>query len=135
MLRCDEPAESEQTAHRSTGRPTLLQFVLTNHPPRTPPQPNERFTFTFISGDVAEAAARANAAAGEKAVQVAGGPDVIGRLLWAGLVDELHIDVMPVLLGAGLRLFDVVGAASIRLAKTGVAEAEPRTGLWFRVVR
>lgn len=108
--------------------------MLTNHPPRTPPQPNERFTFTFLSGDVAEAAARANAAAGEKAVQVAGGPDVIGRLLRAGLVDELHIDAMPVLLGAGRRLFDVAGAVPIRIEKTGVEKAGQQTGLRFRVV-
>lgn len=109
--------------------------MLTNHLPRTPPQLNERSTFTFLSGDIAEAAGRANAAAGEKAVQIVVGPNVIGQLLRAGRVDELHIDVMPVLLGAGLRLFDIAGAASIRIEKTGVEEAGQRTGLRFRVVR
>ena len=111
----------------------VSSFVLTHHPPATPPHQDERLTFTFASGDVAAAVERAKTA-GEKAAQVGGGPDVIGRLLRAGLVDELHIDAMPVLLGAGRRLFDVAGAVPIRIEKTGVEKAGQQTGLRFRVV-
>jgi dihydrofolate reductase len=109
-------------------------FVLTHHPPRTPPKQDEHLTFTFVSGDVADAVAQAKSAAGDKAVQVVGGANVIQQLLQAGLVDELSIDVMPVLLGGGLRLFDSPEQPPIRLEKQRVPEAGQRTGLRFRVV-
>src|SRR5688572_33138295 len=56
-------------------------FVLTHHPPRTAPKQDERLTFTFVSGDVAAAVAQAKSAAGEKAVQVVGGANVIRQML------------------------------------------------------
>ena len=81
-------------------------FVLTHHPPRIPPKQDKRLTFTFVSDGVASAVAQAKTAAGDKAVQVVGGANVIQQLLVAGLVDELHVDIMPVLLGAGLRFLE-----------------------------
>lgn len=110
-------------------------FVLTHHPPATPPQPNERLTFTFVTDGVASAVAQAKAAAGEKAVQVVGGPGVIQELLWAGLVDELNIDIMPVLLGAGLRLFEDGDLSGVALETLGVEAVGQRTNLRFRVAR
>jgi riboflavin biosynthesis pyrimidine reductase len=68
-------------------------------------------------------------------VQVVGGPNAIRQLLRAGLVDELRVDVMPVLLGAGLRLFGSNGLDRIRLEKIGVQEVGARTSLTFRVKR
>jgi dihydrofolate reductase len=50
-------------------------------------------------------------------------------------VDELGIDVMPVLLGAGRRLFDGLPRDRVRLEKLGVEEAGPRTSLNFRVLQ
>ncbi len=76
---------------------------------------------------------QARAAAGDKAVQVVGGVEVIRQLLRAGLVDELHVDVMPVLLGSGLRLFEGSDLEHVRLAKLGVRESGERTSLTFRV--
>jgi dihydrofolate reductase len=70
-------------------------FVLTHHPPRVPPKQDERLTFTFVSDGVASAIAQAKAATGDKAVQVVGGANVIQQVLRAGLVDQLHIDIMP----------------------------------------
>jgi riboflavin biosynthesis pyrimidine reductase len=102
--------------------------------PRTPPKQDERLTFTFLSGDFTDAAARAKAAAGDQAVQVVGGASVIQQVPRAGLVDEFHIDVMPVLLGAGLGILDFDEAPSVRLEKRAVAETGQRTGLRFRVV-
>jgi dihydrofolate reductase len=64
-------------------------------------------------------------------VTVVGGVDLIRQLLAAGLVDELHVDVVPVLLEAGLRLFQ--GTGPLALEKLGVVEAGVRTGLRFRV--
>lgn len=107
-------------------------FVLTHHPPDVAPRQDEHLTFTFVSDGVESAIDQARAAAGDKAVQVVGGVEVI-RQLFAGLVDELHVDVMPVLLGSGLRLFEGSDLEHVRLAKLGVRESGERTSLTFRV--
>jgi dihydrofolate reductase len=110
-------------------------FVVTHRPPETAPKRNERLFFTFVTDGVESAVAQASAAAGDKAVQVVGGADLNRQLLAAGLADELRIDVMPVLLGGGRRLFDGLPPGSVRLEKIGVEEAGARTSLNFRVLR
>jgi dihydrofolate reductase len=92
-------------------------FVLTHHTPETPPKQDERLTFTFVGDGIASAVEQAKAAAGDKSVMVVGGAGVVQELLRAGLVDELHVDVMPVLLGQGLRLFENIDADTVRLEK------------------
>jgi len=87
-------------------------FVVTHHPPRTAPKQDERLTFTFVSDGVQSAVAQAKA---------------------AGLVDELHIDIMPVLLGDGLRLFETLEPTRVHLQKQKVLEVGARTCLRFRV--
>ena len=104
--------------------------VLTHRPPATAPKQDERLTFTF-SDDLASALDEAKAAAGDCAVQVVGGASVIQQLLRAGLVDELRVDVMPVILGGGLRLLE--NLEHVRLEKTNVDEVGARTSLAFRV--
>lgn len=81
------------------------------------------------------AVAQAKAAAGDKDVQVIGGATVCMQLLAAGLADELHLDLMPVLLRAGLRFFDDAGLESVHLEKIEVQEVASRTSLRFRVKR
>ncbi len=108
-------------------------FVLTHTPPAVAPKRNERLSFTFVTDGVESAVAQAAAAAGQRAVTVVGGVDLDRALLAAGLVDELRVDVMPVLLGAGLRLFD--GTPPLALEKLGVDDVGPRTSLRFRVLR
>jgi dihydrofolate reductase len=110
-------------------------FVLTHTPPRVAPKQDGRLTFTFVTDGVASALAQAKAAAGERSVEVVGGASVIRQLLVAGLLDELHVDVMPVLLGAGLRLFDGPELDRIEIEKIGVQEVGARTTLRFRVKR
>ncbi len=110
-------------------------FVLTHHPPDTPPKQDEHLTFTFVTDGVESAVAQARDAAGDRAVQVIGGADVTQQLLRAGLVDELRVDVMPVLFGSGLRLFEDGGPEEVRLTKIGVQERGARTSLTFRVDR
>jgi dihydrofolate reductase len=68
-------------------------------------------------------------------VQVVGGVSVIDQLLRAGLVDEVRIDVMPVLLGDGLRTFGSGNLRELKLEKSGLREVGPRTSLRFRVVK
>jgi dihydrofolate reductase len=88
--------------------------------------------YSDLADGVHAAVARAGQAAGDKAVTVVGGVDLTRQLLAAGLVDELHVDVMPVLFGAGLRLFDRTGP--LALEKLGVVEVGARTGLRYRVI-
>jgi dihydrofolate reductase len=107
--------------------------VVTHEPPPVAPKQDDNITFTFVEG-VESAAAQARAAAGDRAVTVVGGPNVIRQLLRADLVDELHADVMPVLLGGGTRLFED-GDPAIELEKMSVQEVGARTSLRFRVVR
>lgn len=80
-------------------------FVLTHH--ARPPQPMEGgTTFHFVTGGIHEALERAREAAGPLDIRLGGGALAIQQYLREGLVDELHVAITPVLLGAGERLFD-----------------------------
>ena len=106
--------------------------MLTHAPPRVQPKQDEHLTFTFVTDGIESAIAQAKAVARDKAVQVVGGVSVAQQLLRAGLVDELHVAVMPVLFGAGHRFFDDPGLERVRLEKIGVQEVGARTSLSFR---
>jgi dihydrofolate reductase len=108
-------------------------FVLTHHPPAVAPKQDEHLTFTFVTDGVESAVAQAKAAARDKAVQVVGGASIAQQLIAAGLADELHVDIMPVFLGSGLRPFDSLSLESVRLEKIGAQEVGERTSLRFRV--
>jgi dihydrofolate reductase len=109
-------------------------FVLTHTPPPVMPKQDENLTFTFVTGGIASAIAQAKAAAGQRVVQALGA-SVVQQLLRAGLADELHVDVAPVLLGAGLRLFDDPALEGVALKKIGVQEVGTFTSLRFQVVK
>ncbi|MEV7094903.1 dihydrofolate reductase family protein [Amycolatopsis sp. NPDC051045] len=93
------------------------QFVLTHHAP--PPVPG----VTFV-GDLQSAVAAAAEAAGEKYVNVLGA-DVARQCLEAGVLDEILALPVPVLLGAGVRIFERVGPP-VPLESIGPC--------WYRVV-
>jgi len=80
-------------------------FVLTHHA-REPLAMDGGTTFTFVTEGIEAAVAQARAAAGDGDVLVAGGGDVARQALAAGLLDELQVHVVPILLGAGARLFE-----------------------------
>ncbi|QAY64068.1 dihydrofolate reductase [Xylanimonas allomyrinae] len=107
-------------------------FVVTHAPPQVAPARNERLWVTFVTDGVPAAVRQAVEAAGERDVTFIGGADVFRQLLAAGLVDELAVDVMPILFGGGLRLFD--GDPPARLEKLSVQEVGARTCLRYRVV-
>ena len=108
-------------------------FVLTHEPPKVTPKQDQRLTFNFVTDGVESAVEQATAVAGNKAVMVVGGVDVARQLLHVGLVDELRVDVMPVLLGAGLRFFENIDPDRIQLEKIAAQDVGARTGLRFRV--
>jgi dihydrofolate reductase len=90
--------------------------------------------FTFVTDGVESAVARAKEAAGDKDVAV-GAASIAQQCIRAGLLDEIHIDLVPVLLGEGVRLFEHLGATPIELESTSVIEAPGVMHLTFRVVR
>jgi dihydrofolate reductase len=110
-------------------------IVVTHAPPEVQPKENDRLTFTFVTDGIEPALAIATEAAGSKAVTVVGGAKVIRDLLRAGLVDELHIDIMPVFLGEGLRLFDDPDLERIELELIDTQRIGGRVSLRYRVVQ
>lgn len=106
-------------------------FVLT-HEAREPLAKGDT-TFTFVSDGVESALDQAREAAGDKDVTVGGGASTAQQFLRAGLLDELHLHVAPVLIGDGIRLFDGLGPDHIELEPTRVVESPAVTHLSFRV--
>ena len=80
-------------------------FVLT-HTKRPSIEMAGGTTFHFLSATPEEALERALEVAGGKDVRVGGGPTVVRDFLKAGLVDRLHVAIVPILLGRGIRLLD-----------------------------
>ena len=80
-------------------------FVLTHHP-RQPIPMEGGTTFNFVTDGIESALSQAFAAAGDQDVRLGGGPSTVQQYLKAGLVDELHVAIVPIFLGAGERLFD-----------------------------
>jgi dihydrofolate reductase len=105
-------------------------FVLTHDPPAQPP---EWMTGIFVAG-VEDAIAQATAAADGRNVGLLGA-SVARQCLDAGLLDEIIVQVAPVMLGDGVRLFDVPGALRVKLETAGVGESGQLTDLRFRVLR
>jgi dihydrofolate reductase len=108
-------------------------FVVTHHP-------RERLVkgetpFTFVTEGIESALEQAQAAAGGKDVVIGGGADVIQQYLRAGLVDEFQVHVAPVMLGAGVRLFDGLGPDDLKLECTMAVHSPAVAHLGYRIVK
>jgi dihydrofolate reductase len=90
--------------------------------------------YTFVTDGVESAVEQAKAVAGDKDVAV-GAASIAQQCIRSGLLDEIHIDLVPVLLGGGIRLFDHLGTGPIELERVRVVEAPDVTHLTFRVVK
>jgi dihydrofolate reductase len=88
----------------------VTTVVLTHHPPEDRPRADE--DFVFVTEGIEAAVARAREIAGDKDVAVNGG-QMARQALEAGLLDEIGVDLVPVLLGAGTRLFDAKGPEAV----------------------
>jgi dihydrofolate reductase len=106
-------------------------FVLTHHE-REPLEKQGGTTFIFVTDGIESALEQAKRAAGGKDVSLGGGADVAQQYLAAGLIDELDLNVVPVLLGAGTRLFDNLGAG-VGLEQLRAIEAPGVTHIKYRV--
>jgi dihydrofolate reductase len=105
-------------------------FVPTHEAPSD--FPRGPATITYVTDGMESAVAQAKAAAGDRDVMMHGA-DTARRCLRAGLLDEMEIHLVPVLLGAGRRLFDGLGEDHIELDLVRVIEAPGVTHLRFRV--
>ncbi len=111
-------------------------FVLTHTvPEQVVKGENDHLTVTFVMDGIESAIEKAKAAAGDKHVMVVGGANTAQQCLRAGLVDEIHIGIVPVLFGEGLRFFEPLVTEQMELEKTRIFESPTRTDLWFRVVK
>jgi dihydrofolate reductase len=106
-------------------------FVLTHHP-RGPLTMRGGTSFTFVTDGVESALEQARAAAGENDVAIAGGASAVQQYLRAGLLDELHLHIVPIVLGAGERLLHEVGNPSLEpvevVASPAVTHVRYRVG-------
>jgi len=80
-------------------------FVMTHHP-RPPMQMEGGTTFHFLDASPSEALVTARQAAGGQDVRIGGGATTIREFLTAGLIDQMHVVVVPIVLGRGVRLWD-----------------------------
>jgi len=120
-------------AHAWNGHPPgSPAFIVTHHVPQEWVYSGS--PFTFVTDGVESAIRQATEAAGAKDVVVCTA-SILQQCLKAGLMDEMHIDVAPLLLGGGVRLFDNLGAQPIGLECTRVVEAPGVTHLRYRVVK
>ena len=90
--------------------------------------------FTFVTDGVEVAVEKARAVAGDKDVAV-GAASIVQQCIRAGLLDEIHVDLVPILLGGGVRLFEHLGGEPIELENSRVIEGDGVTHLTFRVVK
>ena len=90
-------------------------------------------TFTFVTDGIEAALERARSAAGDRDVAIAGGASAIQQYLAAGLLDELHLHVVPALLGGGKRLLDNAGDPN--LEPVDVVASPAVTHMKYRIAR
>jgi dihydrofolate reductase len=104
--------------------------VLTHNPPQDWPQDTP---FTFVTDGIESAIEQAKALAGDKVVALNGGT-IASQALNAGLLDEVWVDLVPVLLGDGTPFFsDLTGAPAVLEGPVSVTEGVDVTHLRYRV--
>jgi len=105
-------------------------FVLTHHP-REPLEMEGGTTFHFVTDGLDRAIELAREAAGDKDVAVGGGAETLQQCIRAGHLDELLVNQVPVVLGAGERLFDQI-PPSVELEQLRVVEAPGVAHILYR---
>lgn len=106
-------------------------FVLTHHA-RAPIEMQGGTRFHFVTDGIHAALERARAAAGVMDVRIGGGTDTIRQFLRAGLVDQLHLAIAPVLLGRGERLFEDVDLRALGYECVEVVASQKATHVVLR---
>jgi dihydrofolate reductase len=120
-------------AHAWGGNPPgSPAYIVTHHVPQE--WVKEGSPFIFVTDGVESAIRQAKQAAGDKDVVICTA-SILQQALKAGLVDEINVDVAPILIGGGVSLFDHLGAGPIELECTRVVEAPNVTHLRYRIIK
>jgi dihydrofolate reductase len=109
-------------------------FIVT-HEKRDPMSMQGGTTYIFVTEGIEAALDQARAAAGSQNVGIWGGANIMRQYLAAGLVDEMHLHLVPILLGGGIRLFEDFDGRGIELRKVGVVETPGVSHFRFEVVK
>ncbi|MGZ3598772.1 MAG: dihydrofolate reductase family protein [Ktedonobacterales bacterium] len=105
-------------------------FVVTHSVPDG--WPRDDAPFTFVTEGIESAVAQAKSVAGDKITSVASA-NIAQQCLNAGLLDAIAVDLVPVLLGKGIRFFDHLTSAPVELEDPRVIEGTRVTHLYYRV--
>src|SRR5262249_13380236 len=114
------------------GGPDAPYFVVTHTIPQEWVKPGS--PFTFVTDGVESAIEKAKRTAGDRNVDLMGA-SIVQQAVKADLVDEIQIDLAPVLLGGGVHLFSYLGTGPIELERIKVVEGVDVTHLLFQVVK
>ncbi len=109
-------------------------FVLTHHA-HTPIEMKGGTTFHFVTDGIESAFAQAKEAAAGSDISIAGGASCARQAIKAGVVDEIDLQISPVILGSGERLFDGFAAGSPELELVRVLQAPGVAHLRYRIMR
>jgi len=109
-------------------------YVLTHHP-RDPFQMEGGTSFHFVTEGIEKALAEAKEAADGQDVSIGGGASTLQQAIAAGLLDELLVHQVPILLGAGERLFDRLTATTAEIEPASVIEGPEALHLAYRFKR
>jgi dihydrofolate reductase len=105
-------------------------FIVTHNPPQEWLKPDS--PFTFVTDGVESAVRQAKQAAGDKDVAISSA-SIAQQCLRAGLLDEINLDLAPVILGGGVRLLDHLEHIDLEIVR--VIEGKSVTHLKYRVVK
>jgi len=108
-------------------------FVL-QHEPHDQIEKHGGTSFTFVHEGIERALELAQTAAGDRDVLIAGGADAVQQFLSAGLIDELQIDLVPIILGDGRRFFENL-PTDLALEPIQVVDGPGATHILYRVIR
>jgi dihydrofolate reductase len=126
--------ENNTTSWGGQGPLGSVPCIVLAHAEHVPPKEAIGPVFTFVSEGVESALAKAREIAGDKDIHLMGA-NVQQQFLAAGPLDEIRVDVVPVLLCEGVRLFDHLGSAHISLEQTGVGAGDQVAHLTYRVLK
>src|SRR6266581_5961268 len=114
------------------GRPVVGEavFVVTHQPPADWPYPDA--PFTFVTDGLRSALAQAQAVAGDRDVSITPG-NLAGQAFQAGLIEEMRIDLVPVVFGAGVRVFGDYAGSPLLLDDPQIVQGDRVTHLHYRL--
>jgi dihydrofolate reductase len=121
-------------AHAWGGKPPSggHSIIMTHNPPQE--WIKEGSPFTFVTEGIEEAVRQAKALAGDKNIAI-GSASIAQQCLKAGLLDMIQLDIVPVLLGSGKRLFENIGTKTIELESVRIVEGVGVTHHIYHVVK